>query len=68
MCCSITYTQLSVVACGNRFEEAVTMIKSAVFFSKSPLHIHIFAEDKAAFEKQVPFASLSLVLQITIIA
>ncbi|KAM4618575.1 glucoside xylosyltransferase 1 [Polymixia lowei] len=36
---------LAVVACGPRLEETLTMLKSAVLFSKKPLHFHIFAED-----------------------
>ncbi|XP_029909021.1 glucoside xylosyltransferase 1 isoform X3 [Myripristis murdjan] len=36
---------LAVVACGPRLEETVNMLKSAVLFSKKPLHFHIFAED-----------------------
>ncbi|XP_068595482.1 glucoside xylosyltransferase 1-like [Brachionichthys hirsutus] len=38
-------SHLAVVACGPRLEEAVTMLKSAVLFSKKPLHFYIFAED-----------------------
>lgn len=37
---------LSVVACGERLEETLTMIKSAVLFSIKRLHLHIFAEDQ----------------------
>lgn len=37
---------LAVVACGERLEETVTMIKSAVLFSFKHLHLHIFAEDQ----------------------
>lgn len=36
---------LAVVACGPRLEETLTMLKSAVLFSRRPLHFHIFAED-----------------------
>ncbi|KAM3870179.1 glucoside xylosyltransferase 1 [Diretmus argenteus] len=36
---------LAVVACGPRLEETLTMLKSAVLFSKKPLHVYIFAED-----------------------
>ncbi|KAL3841328.1 hypothetical protein ACJMK2_019490 [Sinanodonta woodiana] len=35
---------LSVVACGDRLEESVVMLKSAVLFSQLPLIFHIFAE------------------------
>ncbi|XP_044136289.1 glucoside xylosyltransferase 1 isoform X1 [Bufo gargarizans] len=37
---------LAVVACGNRLEETVTMLKSALLFSIKPLTFHIFAEDQ----------------------
>lgn len=37
---------LAVVACGERLEETVTMLKSALIFSIQPLHVHIFAEDE----------------------
>lgn len=37
---------LAVVACGERLEETVTMIKSAVLFSLKELYLHIFAEDQ----------------------
>ncbi|XP_048014542.1 glucoside xylosyltransferase 1 isoform X1 [Megalobrama amblycephala] len=36
---------LAVVACGSRLEETLTMLKSAVLFSRRDLHFHIFAED-----------------------
>uniref|UniRef100_A0A3B3YMA5 Glucoside xylosyltransferase 1 n=1 Tax=Poecilia mexicana TaxID=48701 RepID=A0A3B3YMA5_9TELE len=36
---------LAVVACGARLEETLTMLKSAVLFSRKPVHFHIFAED-----------------------
>nr|XP_020506066.1 glucoside xylosyltransferase 1-like isoform X1 [Labrus bergylta] len=37
---------LAVVACGERLEETLTMIKSAVLFSVKQLSVHIFAEDQ----------------------
>lgn len=37
---------LAVVACGERLEETLTMIKSAVLFSIKRLYLHIFAEDQ----------------------
>uniref|UniRef100_A0A3P9BMZ1 Glucoside xylosyltransferase 1 n=1 Tax=Maylandia zebra TaxID=106582 RepID=A0A3P9BMZ1_9CICH len=39
-------SHLAVVACGPRLEETITMLKSAVLFSKKPLHFYIFAEDE----------------------
>ncbi|XP_041819982.1 glucoside xylosyltransferase 1 [Chelmon rostratus] len=41
-----TPMHLAVVACGERLEETLTMIKSAVLFSIKRLHLHIFAEDQ----------------------
>ncbi|XP_037552084.1 glucoside xylosyltransferase 1 [Nematolebias whitei] len=37
---------LAVVACGERLQETLTMIKSALLFSMGHLHLHIFAEDQ----------------------
>ncbi|XP_029350637.1 glucoside xylosyltransferase 1-like isoform X3 [Echeneis naucrates] len=37
---------LAVVACGERLEETLTMIKSAVLFSIKRICLHIFAEDQ----------------------
>ncbi|XP_063302997.1 glucoside xylosyltransferase 1 isoform X1 [Pelobates fuscus] len=37
---------LAVVACGDRLEETITMLKSAILFSRKPLQFHIFAEDQ----------------------
>lgn len=37
---------LAVVACGDRLEETLTMVKSATLFSIRHLHLHIFAEDQ----------------------
>lgn len=39
-------SHLAVVACGPRLEETLTMLKSALLFSKKPLHFYIFAEDE----------------------
>ena len=39
-------SHLAVVACGPRLEETLTMLKSAVLFSKKHLHFYIFAEDE----------------------
>ncbi|XP_077355646.1 glucoside xylosyltransferase 1 isoform X2 [Festucalex cinctus] len=41
-----TRMHLAVVACGERLEETVTMLKSAVLFSIERLQMHIFAEDQ----------------------
>ncbi|XP_029992760.1 glucoside xylosyltransferase 1 isoform X2 [Sphaeramia orbicularis] len=40
------WSHLAVVACGPRQEETLTMLKSALLFSKKPLHFYIFAEDE----------------------
>lgn len=37
---------LAVVACGSRLEETLTMLKSALLFSKKPLHFYIFADNE----------------------
>uniref|UniRef100_A0A8C6UEW5 Glucoside xylosyltransferase 1 n=1 Tax=Neogobius melanostomus TaxID=47308 RepID=A0A8C6UEW5_9GOBI len=37
---------LAVVACGPRLEETLTMLKSALLFSKKPLHFYIFADNE----------------------
>ncbi|XP_030230065.1 glucoside xylosyltransferase 2 isoform X1 [Gadus morhua] len=44
---------LAVVACGNRLEETLIMVKSALLFSVKKIKFHIFAEDPLAahFEK-----------------
>uniref|UniRef100_A0A803J9G0 UDP-D-xylose:beta-D-glucoside alpha-1,3-D-xylosyltransferase n=1 Tax=Xenopus tropicalis TaxID=8364 RepID=A0A803J9G0_XENTR len=39
------WMHLAVVACGDRVEETVTMLKSAVLFSFKKIKFHIFAED-----------------------
>lgn len=47
--------QLSVVACGDRVNETVVMLKSAVLFSQEPFHAHIIADDdlRPQFQRQV---------------
>ncbi|XP_059571780.1 glucoside xylosyltransferase 2 [Alligator mississippiensis] len=51
---SLQWMHLAVVACGDRLEETVTMLKSAVLFSNRKLRFHVFAEDslKPEFEKK----------------
>ena len=46
---------LAVVACGDRLEETLVMLKSATIFTTLPLKFHIFTEDdlKEEFVKQV---------------
>ncbi|KAE8297958.1 Glucoside xylosyltransferase 2 [Larimichthys crocea] len=46
---------LAVVACGNRLDETLTMVKSAVLFSLKKITFHIFAEDPLApqFEEKL---------------
>lgn len=39
---------LAVVACGDRLDEALTMVKSALLFSLKKIFIHIFTEDLLA--------------------
>lgn len=54
-------SHLAVVACGPRLEETLTMLKSAVLFSKKPLNFYIFAEDDLhdSFRNAVSVLSLS---------
>lgn len=49
------WIHLAVVACGNRLEETLVMLKSAVLFSHRKMHFHIFTEEslKPEFDKQV---------------
>ena len=37
---------LSVVACGDRVNEALVMLKSACLWNRAPIHAHIFTEDQ----------------------
>lgn len=39
---------LAVVACGDRLDETLTMVKSALLFSLKKIAFHIFAEDPLA--------------------
>lgn len=39
---------LAVVACGDRLDETLTMVKSALLFSLKRIFLHIFAEDPLA--------------------
>ncbi|EMP28833.1 Glucoside xylosyltransferase 2 [Chelonia mydas] len=52
---SLQWMHLAVVACGDRLEETLIMLKSAVLFSYRKLKFHIFAEDslKPEFEKKL---------------
>ncbi|XP_066554148.1 glucoside xylosyltransferase 2 [Amia ocellicauda] len=47
------WMHLAVVACGNRLDETLTMLKSALIFSVKKIKFHIFAEDSlgSQFEK-----------------
>lgn len=49
------WMHLAVVACGNRLEETLVMLKSAVLFSHRKMQFHIFTEEslKPEFEKQL---------------
>lgn len=48
---------ICIVACGDRLEESLVLLKSAVLFTKSPLVFHIFAEDhlQKSFKDQLEF-------------
>lgn len=39
---------LAVVACGDRLDETLTMVKSALLFSLKKISFHIFAEEPLA--------------------
>ncbi|XP_042307640.1 glucoside xylosyltransferase 2 isoform X2 [Sceloporus undulatus] len=49
------WMHLAVVACGDRLEETLIMLKSAVLFSNRKIKFHIFAEDslKPEFERKL---------------
>lgn len=49
------WIHLAVVACGNRLEETLVMLKSAVLFSHRKIRFHIFTEEslQPEFDKQV---------------
>uniref|UniRef100_A0A8C6FDT2 UDP-D-xylose:beta-D-glucoside alpha-1,3-D-xylosyltransferase n=3 Tax=Monodon monoceros TaxID=40151 RepID=A0A8C6FDT2_MONMO len=49
------WIHLAVVACGNRLEETLVMLKSAVLFSHRKMRFHIFSEEslKSEFDKQL---------------
>lgn len=57
---------LAVVACGNRLDETLTMIKSALLFSQKKIKFHIFSEDSLApqFEERVRLASIHFLLTV----
>lgn len=48
---------LSLVACGDRAEESVILLKSAVLFTNRPLVFHVFAEAdlQVYFQRQIDF-------------
>uniref|UniRef100_A0A8D2Q996 UDP-D-xylose:beta-D-glucoside alpha-1,3-D-xylosyltransferase n=3 Tax=Varanus komodoensis TaxID=61221 RepID=A0A8D2Q996_VARKO len=49
------WMHLAVVACGDRLEETLVMLKSAILFSHRKLKFHIFSEDslKPEFERKL---------------
>nr|XP_033782035.1 glucoside xylosyltransferase 2 isoform X5 [Geotrypetes seraphini] len=46
------WMHLAIVACGRRLEETLTVLKSALLFSKTSLRFHIFADDSLTPELQ----------------
>lgn len=44
-CVSRNDMVVAVVACGDRLHETLTMLKSAIMFSKSSLHFVVVTED-----------------------
>ncbi|XP_074770423.1 glucoside xylosyltransferase 2 isoform X2 [Athene noctua] len=63
---SLQCMHLAVVACGDRLEETLIMLKSAVLFSNRRLCFHIFAEDslKPEFEKKVILKDVDSLLYV----
>ncbi|KAM7170241.1 glucoside xylosyltransferase 2 isoform 3-T3 [Macrochelys suwanniensis] len=63
---SLQWMHLAVVACGDRLEETLIMLKSAVLFSYRKLKFHIFAEDslKPEFEKKVILKDVDSLLYV----
>ncbi|XP_038865057.1 glucoside xylosyltransferase 2-like isoform X4 [Salvelinus namaycush] len=57
---------LAVVACGNRLDETLTMVKSALLFSIKSIKFHIFAEDPltSQFEKGVILKDVDSLLYV----
>ncbi|XP_032997103.1 glucoside xylosyltransferase 2 isoform X2 [Lacerta agilis] len=60
------WMHLAVVACGDRLEETLTMLKSAVLFSYRKLKFHIFAEDslKPEFERKTILKDVDSLLYV----
>lgn len=56
---------LAVVSCGERLEEPLMMLKSAVMMGTKPLHLHIFADDnlRLKFNESVNNVKLDKVLE-----
>lgn len=59
---------LAVVACGDRLDETLTMVKSALLFSLKKITFHIFAEDPLApqFKERVRSLTFRKLLLTTI--
>ncbi|XP_072845538.2 glucoside xylosyltransferase 2 isoform X1 [Pogona vitticeps] len=60
------WMHLAVVACGERLEETLIMLKSAVLFSNRKLKFHIFAEDslKPEFERKMILKDVDSLLYV----
>nr|XP_028575210.1 glucoside xylosyltransferase 2 isoform X2 [Podarcis muralis] len=60
------WMHLAVVACGDRLEETLVMLKSAVLFSYRKLKFHIFAEDslKPEFERKTILKDVDSLLYV----
>ena len=43
--CYSPLVTLATAACGDRLEEALVMIKSALVLSTGPIHVHLFTDD-----------------------
>ncbi|XP_047188797.1 glucoside xylosyltransferase 2 isoform X2 [Scophthalmus maximus] len=60
------FMHLAVVACGNRLDETLAMVKSALLFSLKKIKFHIFAEDPLApqFEERVILKDVDSLLYV----
>jgi hypothetical protein len=69
ICSPSSTIHLSVVACGDRLEETLTMIKSAVIFTKSQIDLHIFADSvlEVEFKQEVHIIEVTFSILIAVI-
>ena len=60
---------IAVVACGDRLDETLTMIKSVLLFSIGNVNLHIFADDelKEKFECTVSITEILNLFNVMIL-